>query len=114
MFDFNEYDYSYTMEETESTLEKYINDYEHNENTKLNVIRQILHIMKIVHERNIINRDISPNNVLLFNGQLKLSDFELGKDLDMFHSHRTMRTHSMGQYYYCAPEQFMKLKEGDK
>lgn len=114
VFDFNESDYSYTMEEAESTLEKYINDYEHNENTKLNVIRQILHIMKIVHERNIIHRDISPNNVLLFNGQLKLSDFGLGKDLDMFHSHRTMRTHSMGQYYYCAPEQFMQLKEGDK
>ncbi|MBS7527222.1 protein kinase [Fusibacter paucivorans] len=114
VYDFNASDYSYTMEEAESTLEKYITDYEHNENTKIVVIRQILFIMKTVHERNIIHRDISPNNVLLFKGQLKLSDFGLGKDLDMFHSHRTMRTHSMGQYYYCAPEQFMQLKEGDK
>ncbi|MRX56497.1 protein kinase [Bacillus idriensis] len=112
--EFNESDYSYTMEEAESTLEEFVINNQHNENTKLVMIRQILYIMKTVHDRNIIHRDISPNNVLLFHGQLKISDFGLGKDLDMFHSHRTMRTHSMGQYYYCAPEQFMQLKEGDK
>lgn len=114
VYEFDALNYSYTMEEAESTLEDYINDYSHNEDVKINIIRQILYIMKEVHKRNIIHRDISPNNVLLFSGQLKISDFGLGKDLDMFHSHRTMRTHSMGQYYYCAPEQFMQLKEGDK
>lgn len=114
VYEYDESDISYTMEEAESTLEKFIKEYDHNENTKLVMIRQILFIMKSVHERNIIHRDISPNNILLFNGQLKISDFGLGKDLDMFYSHRTMRTHSMGQYYYCAPEQFMQLKEGDK
>jgi len=114
VYNFNESDYSYTMEEAELTLENFIKNHKHNENLKQDMIRQILYILKTVHERNIIHRDISPNNVLLFNGQLKISDFGLGKDLDMFHSHRTMRTHSMGQYYYCAPEQFMQLKEGDK
>lgn len=114
VYEFNETDYSYTMEEAESTLEDFVINHQHNENAKLIMIRQILHILKIVHERNIIHRDISPNNILLFHGQLKFSDFGLGKDLDMFHSHRTMRTHAMGQYYYCAPEQFMQLKEGDK
>ncbi|WP_432775629.1 protein kinase [Brevibacillus gelatini] len=114
VFDFNESDYSYTMEEAELTLEKFINDYDHHESSKLTMIRQVLHIIKLVHDRNIIHRDISPNNILLFRGRLKISDFGLGKDLDMFHSHRTMRTHSLGQYYYCAPEQFMQLKEGDK
>lgn len=114
VYDFDESDYSYTMEEGESTLEDFIKNHHHNEDSKLVMIRQIMYIMKKVHERNIIHRDISPNNVLLFNGQLKISDFGLGKDLEMFHSHRTMRTHSLGQYYYCAPEQFMQLKEGDK
>lgn len=114
VYDFNESDYSYTMEEAELTLEEFVIKRQHNENEKLVMIRQILHIMMTVHDRNVIHRDISPNNILLFHKQLKISDFGLGKDLDMFHSHRTMRTHSMGQYHYCAPEQFMQLKEGDK
>lgn len=114
VYDFNEADYSYTMEEGETTLEDFLVNNNHNTEEKIVIIRQILYIMKNVHERNIIHRDISPNNILLFHGQLKISDFGLGKDLDMFHSHRTMRTHSIGQYYYCAPEQFMQLKDGDK
>uniref|UniRef100_UPI0005D1335A protein kinase domain-containing protein n=1 Tax=Aeribacillus alveayuensis TaxID=279215 RepID=UPI0005D1335A len=63
---------------------------------------------------NIIHRDISPNNILIVNGMLKISDFGLGKDLDMFHSHKTNFTNSYGQLAYCAPEQFMQLKDGDK
>lgn len=114
VYDFNSSDYSYTMERAELTLEEFISAYDHDESSKIKMIRQILYIIKSVHERNIIHRDISPNNILIFNGQLKISDFGLGKDLDMFHSHRTMRTQSLGQYHYCAPEQFMQLKEGDK
>ncbi|WP_459480628.1 serine/threonine-protein kinase [Clostridium saccharoperbutylacetonicum] len=114
VYEFDESSYSYTMEKAESTLENYMNNHKHDEKSKLKMIQQILSIMKNVHERNIIHRDISPNNVLILNGELKISDFGLGKDLDMFHSHRTMKTHSLGQYYYCAPEQFMQLKDGDK
>lgn len=114
VYDFNASDYSYTMEEAESTLEEFVMKFEHLETSKITMIRQVLHIIKLVHERGIIHRDISPNNILLFGGRLKISDFGLGKDLDMFHSHRTMRTASLGQYYYCAPEQFMQLRDGDK
>lgn len=31
----------------------------------------------------------------------------------MFASHQTIKTNSVGQYLYCAPEQFMLLKDGD-
>lgn len=31
----------------------------------------------------------------------------------MFTSHQTIHTNSVGQYLYCAPEQFMLLKDGD-
>jgi len=114
VYKFDEDDFSYSMEFGETTLEKYIKEYELPEESKITIIRQILHIMKLVHERNKIHRDISPNNVLLFSGQLKVTDFGLGKDLDMFHSHRTMYTNNFGQYHYCAPEQFMQLKDGNK
>lgn len=113
VFDFNEQDYSYTMEKAEVNLEDYIINNELDENQKLTCIFQILDIMKEVHKRKIIHRDISPNNILVLNGILKMSDFGLGKDLTMFTSHQTINTNSVGQYLYCAPEQFMLLKDGD-
>ncbi|TDX42300.1 protein kinase-like protein [Halanaerobium congolense] len=69
---------------------------------------------KEVHNKEIVHRDINPNNILIINDNINISDFGLGKDLDVFHSHRTVDTHSFGQYAYCAPEQFMKLKDGNK
>ena len=105
---------SYTMERAETTLEKYIIDNELPEETKVNCIRQILYVMKSVHEADIIHRDISANNIFIISGMLKIADFGLGKDLNIFTSHQTIHTNSMGQYYYCAPEQFMMLKDGDK
>lgn len=114
VYDFNAEDYSYTMEFAEQTLYDYVSKFTHTYETQKNMIRQILHIMTQVHGRNILHRDISPNNILLLNGMIKISDFGLGKDLDMFHSHRTVYTNALGQFFYCAPEQFMQLKDGDK
>ena len=113
VYDFNENEYSYSMEKAELTLEKYIIDYELNQNQKIACIYQVLNIMEEVHKRKIIHRDISPNNILVLKGLLKISDFGLGKDLTMFASHQTIKTNSVGQYLYCAPEQFMLLKDGD-
>lgn len=105
---------SYTMEYAETTLEKYVRDNVLSDEIKLNCIRQILYIMSEVHKKDIIHRDISPNNIFIVSGQLKIADFGLGKDLNVFTSHQTIHTNAVGQYYYCAPEQFMMLKDGDK
>ena len=113
VYNFNNTDYSYTMEKAEQTLEQYILENEISQNQKMVCVHQILSIMEKVHKRHIIHRDISPNNVLILNGLLKISDFGLGKDLTMFTSHQTINTNSVGQYLYCAPEQFMLLKDGD-
>ena len=114
VFSFDEGNCSYTMEPAETTLERYVLANQLNDQTKLNCIRQILHIMTEVHKRDIIHRDISPNNVFIISGMLKIADFGLGKDLQVFTSHQTLHTNSVGQYYYCAPEQFMMLKDADK
>lgn len=113
VFEFNQSDYSYSMEKAELTLEKYIITNDLNYSQKLSCIYQILDIMSEVHKRNIIHRDISPNNILILHGLLKISDFGLGKDLTVFTSHQTINTNSVGQYHYCAPEQFMLLRDGD-
>lgn len=114
IYDFNSEEYSYTMQFAEITLYKFVKDFDHTDEYKKVMIRQILHVMKDVHSRNCIHRDICPHNILVVNGMLKISDFGLGKDLDIFHSHRTVFTNAHGQLFYCAPEQFMQLKDGDK
>ncbi len=114
VYDFFPDNLTYTMEEAEQTLYKFITENVLSADNKKVCIRQILNIMKVVHDRDIIHRDVNPNNILLFSGMLKISDFGLGKDLNVFASHQTLHTNALGQYSYCAPEQFMMLKEGDK
>ncbi len=114
VYEYNSNNYSYSMEKAELTLEEYIEKNIFNDDSKIIMIRQILSAMQTVHEKNIIHRDISPNNIFIISGMLKIADFGLGKDLNSFSSHQTMYTNSFGQFLYCAPEQFMLLREGDK
>ena len=114
VYSFDDGNCSYTMEPAETTLENFILSNKLPDQTKLNCIRQILYIMSEVHKRDIIHRDISANNIFVISGMLKIADFGLGKDLRVFTSHQTLHTNSVGQYYYCAPEQFMMLKDADK
>ena len=53
-------------------------------------------------------------NDVIVGDTVKIADFGLGKDLRVFSSHQTFHTNAVGQYFYCAPEQFMLLKDGDK
>lgn len=114
VYTFDEGSYSYTMEHAEMTLEKYVETSNLSDEIKLNCIRKILDIITEVHKRDIIHRDISPNNIFIISGMIKIADFGLGKDLNVFTSHQTIHTNAVGQYFYCAPEQFMLLKDGDK
>jgi serine/threonine protein kinase len=114
VFQYDEHDISYTMELAEMDLQKYVTSNTLSFDTKLIIIYQILDVMKKVHLRDIVHRDISPSNILLFNGLFKIADFGLGKDLSIFSSHQTVNTNSYGQYFYCDPKQFMRLKDGDK
>jgi len=114
VYSFDDGNYSYSMERAETTLERFILNNQLNDQTKINCIRQILHIISEVHKRDVIHRDISPNNIFIISGMLKIADFGLGKDLQVFSSHQTLHTNSVGQYFYCAPEQFMMLKDADK
>ena len=114
VYSFSDESCSYTMEKAESTLEKFVLENELTDASKLNCIRQVLYIMTEVHRRDIIHRDLSPNNIFILSGQLKIADFGLGKDLNVFTSHQTLYTNAVGQYFYCAPEQFMMLRDADK
>lgn len=114
VYEFNESDYSYTMELANKTLKDYIKENKIGEQEKVRMIKQILQAMSEAHSENIIHRDISSKNVLVFSGEIKIADLGLGKNLDEIHSHQTFDTNGVGQYEYCAPEQLYSLKEADK
>ncbi len=114
VIDFDEDTYSYRMEQAETTLAEFVKENNLNESSKVTLISQIMDVMSEVHSRNIVHRDLSPTNIFVVGGLVKIADFGLGKDLNIFSSHQTMTTAAVGQYWYCAPEQFMLLKDGDK
>ncbi len=113
VYNFDETTYSYTMEKMEQTLTEYISSQPTISQRKI-IINQILYTMSLIHKKDIIHRDLSPNNIFIANGAIKIADFGLGKNLSVLHSHATEHTNQFGQFYYCAPEQAQALKEADK
>lgn len=114
VYEFDESEFSYTMEKADFTLNDYIVNNELELNQIFNLLFQILTIMADVHSRDIYHRDLSPSNIFLCDGIIKISDFGLAKDSTVNHSHLTMNTNNYGQFYYCAPEQITGLKNATK
>ncbi|WIK67049.1 protein kinase domain-containing protein [Globicatella sanguinis] len=100
----------YEMEHCEYTLEKYIKNIKSNDD-KYYLIDELLAIMSKVHLRNVIHRDLTPNNVFINNDQVVIGDFGLGKDISAEYSRYTKETSGLGQFYYIAPEQVNSLKD---
>lgn len=78
-------------------------------------IQQIINALKFAHDKDILHRDISPSNVLVFSKEeetiLKLSDFGLGKDSESLSFYTSSSTSDYGQILYVSPEQRLKLKD---
>ncbi|MGJ5912124.1 protein kinase domain-containing protein [Staphylococcus equorum] len=112
VYDFDNSRLSYSMEKADMTLEHYINNYE--VDLEIKIIRLILYTISNVHEKGIIHRDLSPTNIFFTNGNIKVADFGLGKDLNVLYSKQTLNTNAVGQLFYCAPEQLLGLKDSSK
>lgn len=71
---------------------------------KLRIIMEVGAALRFAHERNLIHRDVKPENILLSNqGQAKLTDFDLVWAADT--TGGTNSKAGFGTYLYAAPEQ---------
>ena len=113
VYDFDDESCSYTMEEGECTLEAFLTN-PLSDSVKTAILRQILLAMKTIHNRGVVHRDISPTNIFILKGEIKIADFGLGKNLETLASYQTRDTRNYGQFLYCSPEQLLYLKDGDK
>lgn len=114
VYDYDENNPSYTLEYHSQDLSYYIKhtnlDLEH----KKLIIFELLEIMKNVHNKDIIHRDLAPHNIFIEDGRPIIADFGLGKNLNKERSHQTYDTASQGTLEYCDPRQYQNLSLGDK
>jgi serine/threonine protein kinase len=81
VYDFDLDSCSYTMERADSKLENFVKASSLSDESKINIIRQIVHTISLVHQRGVLHRDLSPTNIFFVDNIIKLADFGLGKNL---------------------------------
>lgn len=76
------------------------------ENEAIRIVFAVARALHKAHQLGLIHRDVKPDNVLLTNdGQVKLADLGLVKELDA-DLNLTQPDQGLGSPYYMAPEQF--------
>ncbi len=68
----------------------------------ISIAVQVCNAMEVAHGRNIIHRDIKPQNIMITKeGKVKVTDFGIAKAT----SSNTISTNMMGSVHYTSPEQ---------
>ena len=77
------------------------------ENIVYNIVKQICIGIKEIHNKKIVHRDLKPENIFINDNMIiKIGDFGISKQLDIYHTQITKNKE--GSYDYIAPEIFYK------
>ena len=69
-----------------------------------NIISQLCHGIKIIHDKKIIHRDLKPDNIFINDNMIiKIGDFGISKQLNSYKTY-SLKTKKLGSEYYAAPE----------
>lgn len=78
------------------------------------IITQVAQALHFAHQRQVIHRDVKPDNILLLpDGRAKLTDFGLVKDYEADDPDLTRQASGLGTPHYMAPEQFVNARAAD-
>lgn len=79
-----------------------------NEKEARNIMQQIFAGLKYLNEQpeKVIHYDLKPHNILLNNGEVKITDFGLSKIMDPGNTNLELTSQGVGTYWYQAPECF--------
>lgn len=95
------------MELCDSSLSKLLDDPRQDvdfDNHALQIALQVAETMAFLHDQNVSHRDLKPGNILLREGDVRLADFGLSKNLKEGNSN----TLEIGTPAYMAPELFVE------
>lgn len=79
------------------------------ERVSMVIFNQLCDGVAAIHDQGIVHRDLSPENVMLLNGdfnRIKIIDFEFAKDIFRISQARTIPGTLIGSPRYMAPEQW--------
>lgn len=106
----------YIMPYASQNLFNYIrkNNSKLSDEDRFDIISQVINAIKFAHHIDILHRDLSPNNVLVFedSGKLtfKVADYGLSKDKESLSYFTGSSASGYGQILYVSPEQYNQLK----
>jgi len=104
----------YVMPLYESTLRQKLPDITKNKSQIVPVFTAILEGVQYAHKEGVIHRDLKPENVLINSDiDIVVSDFGLGRRIDIESTRLTRTGFAMGTMYYTAPEQIQNAKTAD-
>ena len=73
------------------------------ENILNNIISQLCHGIKEIHDKKIIHRDLKPDNIFINDNMvIKIGDFGISKQFNSYKTY-TLTTKKLGTEYYVAP-----------
>lgn len=118
VYNFDPIRYSYTMLRCDKTLKSYLDSENPSDEGRSLIVDIILSTMEQVHNKGILHRDLSVNNILIKkkNGGISvyISDFGIGKSIEIETSYQTQFTNGIGQNDFAAPEQLLGLRNSSK
>ena len=102
----NQYYMCIRMEYCEKSLAKYLQGMDRSKNDLFR--SQIIMGVSYLHSKGMIHRDLKPDNILISNNTIKISDFGLVKTIQLksMKNISILNTTYAGTYLYASPEQY--------